>query len=173
MAYDNTNRGTIAKNARKTEDKHPDIAGSINVLTFTNVAESIIRSGAQINQDPDISQQITLWSQGGSEVIRGTVESEREPAILRRNTAREQSVPRGSPDALADPVGHPHDQDLRPACNECEQRPCDRCERIAEKHGQLAMAEFVAEITRKQFENAGDRFRKTLYQPDRKWRCAE
>jgi hypothetical protein len=31
MAYDNTNRGTIAKNTRKTEDKHPDIAGSINV----------------------------------------------------------------------------------------------------------------------------------------------
>lgn len=31
MAYDNTNRGTIAKNDRKTEDKHPDIAGSINV----------------------------------------------------------------------------------------------------------------------------------------------
>lgn len=31
MAYDNTNRGTIAKNDRKTEDKHPDIAGQINV----------------------------------------------------------------------------------------------------------------------------------------------
>jgi hypothetical protein len=29
--YDNTNRGTIAKNAHKTEDKHPDIAGTINV----------------------------------------------------------------------------------------------------------------------------------------------
>lgn len=28
---------------------------------------------AQINQDPDISQQITLWSQGGSEVIRGNM----------------------------------------------------------------------------------------------------
>lgn len=31
MAYDNTNKGTIAKNDRKTEDNHPDIAGSINV----------------------------------------------------------------------------------------------------------------------------------------------
>lgn len=28
---------------------------------------------AQINQDPDISQQISLWSQGGSEVIRGNM----------------------------------------------------------------------------------------------------
>lgn len=28
---------------------------------------------AQINQDPDISQQITLWSQGGSEVIQGNM----------------------------------------------------------------------------------------------------
>lgn len=28
---------------------------------------------AQIDQDPDISQQITLWSQGGSEVIRGNM----------------------------------------------------------------------------------------------------
>lgn len=31
MTYDNTNRGTIAKNTRKTEDSHPDIAGQINV----------------------------------------------------------------------------------------------------------------------------------------------
>lgn len=29
--YDNTNRGTIAKNERKEQDSHPDIAGSINV----------------------------------------------------------------------------------------------------------------------------------------------
>ena len=28
------------------------IAGSINVLVFTNVAESIVHSGAEINQDP-------------------------------------------------------------------------------------------------------------------------
>lgn len=28
---DNTNRGTIAKNTRKTDEKHPDITGSINV----------------------------------------------------------------------------------------------------------------------------------------------
>lgn len=28
---------------------------------------------AQIDQDPDISQQITLWGQGGSEVIRGNM----------------------------------------------------------------------------------------------------
>jgi len=29
--YDNTNKGTLAKNDRKTEPNHPDIAGSINV----------------------------------------------------------------------------------------------------------------------------------------------
>lgn len=29
--YDNTNRGTISKNASKEQDSHPDIAGSINV----------------------------------------------------------------------------------------------------------------------------------------------
>lgn len=29
--YPKENRGTIAKNQRKTEDNHPDIAGSINV----------------------------------------------------------------------------------------------------------------------------------------------
>lgn len=29
--YSNENKGTIAKNTRKTEDNHPDIAGSINV----------------------------------------------------------------------------------------------------------------------------------------------
>lgn len=31
MTYDNTNKGTIAKNTRKTQDNHPDITGSINV----------------------------------------------------------------------------------------------------------------------------------------------
>lgn len=31
MAYDNTNRGTLAKNPNKTADTHPDIKGSINV----------------------------------------------------------------------------------------------------------------------------------------------
>jgi hypothetical protein len=29
--YSDVNRGTISKNKRKTEDKHPDISGSINV----------------------------------------------------------------------------------------------------------------------------------------------
>lgn len=31
MTYDNTNKGIISKNDRKTEENHPDIAGSINV----------------------------------------------------------------------------------------------------------------------------------------------
>ena len=31
MAYDETNRGTLSRNTRKTEDKHPDFAGQINV----------------------------------------------------------------------------------------------------------------------------------------------
>lgn len=29
--YDNTNRGILGKNDRKSSDKHPDISGSINV----------------------------------------------------------------------------------------------------------------------------------------------
>lgn len=29
--YDNTNKGIISKNDRKTTDKHPDISGSLNV----------------------------------------------------------------------------------------------------------------------------------------------
>jgi hypothetical protein len=31
MAYDNTNKGFIAKNDKKEKDTHPDIKGSINV----------------------------------------------------------------------------------------------------------------------------------------------
>ena len=31
MAFENTNRGTISKNTKKTQDTHPDIKGSINV----------------------------------------------------------------------------------------------------------------------------------------------
>ena len=29
--YDNTNKGIVSKNDRKTEDRHPDIKGQINV----------------------------------------------------------------------------------------------------------------------------------------------
>ena len=31
MEYDNTNRGIISKNQNKTNDKHPDHSGSLNV----------------------------------------------------------------------------------------------------------------------------------------------
>ncbi len=31
MSHDNTNKGIIAKNDRKSQDSHPDITGSINV----------------------------------------------------------------------------------------------------------------------------------------------
>lgn len=31
MQYDNTNRGVIFKNDRKTQDNHPDYKGSINI----------------------------------------------------------------------------------------------------------------------------------------------
>jgi len=29
--YDNTNRGSLFKNEKKTEDKHPDLGGTLNV----------------------------------------------------------------------------------------------------------------------------------------------
>ncbi len=29
--YDNTNRGSLFKNDKKTEEKHPDLSGSINI----------------------------------------------------------------------------------------------------------------------------------------------
>ena len=31
MTYDNTNKGSLGKNTRKTEPNHPDITGSLNV----------------------------------------------------------------------------------------------------------------------------------------------
>lgn len=31
MAYDNTNKGTLSRNDRKTTDKHPDFKGKINI----------------------------------------------------------------------------------------------------------------------------------------------
>ena len=31
MAYDNTNSGFIGKNQNKTDEKHPDLKGSINI----------------------------------------------------------------------------------------------------------------------------------------------
>jgi hypothetical protein len=31
MEYDNTNRGTLGRNSNKSEDKHPDYSGTINI----------------------------------------------------------------------------------------------------------------------------------------------
>lgn len=31
MEYDSTNRGSLFKNEKKTEDRHPDMSGSINI----------------------------------------------------------------------------------------------------------------------------------------------
>lgn len=31
MEFDNTNRGSLFKNEKKTEEKHPDMSGSINI----------------------------------------------------------------------------------------------------------------------------------------------
>lgn len=31
MSYDNTNKGTLGKNKRKTQDTHPEYSGSINI----------------------------------------------------------------------------------------------------------------------------------------------
>jgi uncharacterized protein (DUF736 family) len=31
MEYDSTNRGSLFKNEKKTEDRHPDLSGSINI----------------------------------------------------------------------------------------------------------------------------------------------
>jgi len=45
------------------------IAGSINVLSFTNVAESIVHAGAMINQDP-FYRPIRLLPPGGRPGLR-------------------------------------------------------------------------------------------------------
>lgn len=46
MSYDNTNRWTLDKNARKEKDTHPDYKGSINVDGVDYWLDGWIKDGA-------------------------------------------------------------------------------------------------------------------------------
>ena len=46
MAYDNTNRWTLNKNARKEQDNHPDYKGAINVNGVDYWLDGWIKDGA-------------------------------------------------------------------------------------------------------------------------------
>jgi hypothetical protein len=46
MAYDNTNRWTLNKNARKEQDNHPDYKGQINVDGVDYWLDGWIKDGA-------------------------------------------------------------------------------------------------------------------------------
>ena len=43
--YDNTNKGALFKNNRKTEDKHADYSGSINVNGVDHWVSAWVREG--------------------------------------------------------------------------------------------------------------------------------
>lgn len=73
--YDNTNRGTIAKNNRKEQDSHPDIAGSINVAGV----------------DYWINGWLKTNSRDGSKFYSLTVKPKQERAQQIVNESRQQS----------------------------------------------------------------------------------
>lgn len=73
--YDNTNRGTIAKNDRKEQDSHPDIAGSINVAGV----------------DYWINGWLKTNSRDGSKFYSLTVKPKQERAQQIVNESRQQS----------------------------------------------------------------------------------
>jgi len=58
MAYDNTNRGAIWKNRDKTEDKHPDFKGSLNVNGVEYWVSAWKRKEGDASNKPALSFQI-------------------------------------------------------------------------------------------------------------------
>lgn len=79
--HSNENRGTIAKNDRKEQDNHPDIAGSLNVD----------------GKDYWINGWLRTSSRDGSKFYSLTVKPKQERAQeIRRDASRQQSY--GRPD---------------------------------------------------------------------------
>lgn len=60
MAYDNSNRGAIWKNDNKTEDKHPDFKGSLNVGGVEYWVSAWKRKESAAEKAPALSFQIQL-----------------------------------------------------------------------------------------------------------------
>jgi hypothetical protein len=58
MSYDNTNRGSIWKNPKKTTDKHPDFTGSLNVEGTEYWVSAWKRKEGQSDKAPALSFQI-------------------------------------------------------------------------------------------------------------------
>ena len=58
MAYDNTNRGAIWKNRDKTEDKHPDFKGSLNVNGVEYWVSAWKRKDSDASNKPALSFSI-------------------------------------------------------------------------------------------------------------------
>lgn len=56
--YDNTNRGSIWKNEKKTTDKHPDFTGSLNVDGVEFWVSAWKRKEGQSQKAPALSFQI-------------------------------------------------------------------------------------------------------------------
>lgn len=88
MAYDNRNRGTIAKNTRKTEDNHPDIAGQINVD----------------GRDYWLNGWLKTNSKDGSSFYSLTVKPKQERAKENRRDVEQSFGRMPSPDGLTDEI---------------------------------------------------------------------
>ena len=59
----------------------------------------------------------------GAEMIGCPVKAKCKSTLLLRHAFSDQCIARRTADALADAVGHPHDQNLRPARYKCKKRP--------------------------------------------------
>src|SRR5687767_6296037 len=101
-------------------------------------------------------------------MVSRAIETKRSATFIDLYGGCDERVARSSSNPFAHAVSHPHDKDLLPARHECEQRPRHSRQRITHKDGKLAVAEFVAQITRKELEDARDRFGKTFDQADDK-----
>lgn len=58
--YDNTNRGSIWKNPKKTTDKHPDFTGTLNVEGTEYWVSAWKRKEGQSDKAPALSFQIKM-----------------------------------------------------------------------------------------------------------------
>src|SRR5687767_538183 len=106
-------------------------------------------------------------------MIHRPVKSKRKSALLNSNRIGNHSVAWRATNSLSHPVGQANGQHLRPARSEREQRPGKAREGVAQHHEALSLATAIAEVTGKEFEQAGDRFGSAFNHAHNAWTRAQ
>src|SRR6185369_17614377 len=109
--------------------------------------------------DQDVPYQRSDY---GAAMVHRAVKTKRDTSLFDLHRVCNHRIAWRCSKSLANAIGHSNSKHLLPRLCESEQRPDDRRERITRNHQQLSLPEPIAEVTRKQFQQARRRFGESL-----------